>query len=75
MLDSESAIVSMSAHDSSIDQHGTNTGAEGTQNVQKEIQKDAQMQQDVQELAVILSSVPQQQQTHLFSKTRSPTRD
>ena len=65
----------MSAHDSPIDQHGTNTGAEGTQNVQKEIQKDSQMQQDVEELADILSSAPLQQQTHLFSKTRSPTRD
>ena len=64
----------MSAHDSSINQYGSNTGAEEIQKVQKEIQKEAQMQKDVEELATIMNSASPQKQ-HLFSKNRSPTRE
>jgi hypothetical protein len=64
----------MSAHDSSINQYGSNTGAEEIQKVQKEIQKEAQMQKDVEELATIMN-LASPQKPHLFSKNRSPTRE
>jgi hypothetical protein len=60
----------MSAHDSSINQYGSNTGAEEIQKVQKEIQKSAQMQKDVEELATIMN-LASPQKPHLFSKNRS----
>jgi hypothetical protein len=63
----------MSAHDSTINQYGTNSGAEGMQKVQKDLQKDTQMQKDVEELASILGSTSTQKQ-HV-SKNRSPTRE
>ena len=55
----------MSAHDSPINQHGANAGAEGVQKVQKEAQQEAQMQKVAEELANIMSSTSPQKQ-HLF---------